>query len=82
VKFALMQQRLYPKDSRFLMRTMRASTPSELMLVWAGYMEPPGKHGGPVMSFGEHTLSEESRGVDLLAALGLPQSSPPRATAG
>jgi hypothetical protein len=77
-KFALMQQRLYPKDSRFVIpdedyaRFYAERQPSELMLVWAGYMEPPGKHGGPVMSFGEHTLNEESHDAGLLAALGLP----------
>jgi hypothetical protein len=79
VKFALMQQLLYPKDSRFVIpdedytRFYVQRQPSELMLVWAGYMEPLGKHGGPVVSFGEHILSEESHGEDhLLAALGLP----------
>lgn len=78
VKFALMQQRLYPRDSRFVIpdedyeRFYADRQPSELMLMWAGYMEPPGKHGGPVMSFGEHTLSEESHGSELLAAVGLP----------
>lgn len=78
VKFMLMQQRLYPKDSRFVIpdedyvRFYAERQPSELMQAWAGYMEPPGKHGGPVMSFGEHVLSEESHGADLLAALGLP----------
>jgi hypothetical protein len=78
VKFALMQQRLYPKDSRFVIpdedyaRFNAERLPSELMLVWAGYMEPPGKHGGPVMSFGEHTLSAETHGTELLAAVRLP----------
>ena len=48
VKFALMLQLVYPRDSRFVIpdadypQFYADRRPSDLMMLWAGYMEPPG----------------------------------------
>ena len=41
------------------------------MQLWAGYMEPPGEHGGPVKAFVEQPGARRAT-AGMLAALGLP----------
>lgn len=54
VKFALMLQLIYPRHSRFVIPEADYSQfyadrqPGDLAQLWAGYMEPPGKYGGPL----------------------------------
>ncbi len=60
VKFALMLQLVYPRDSRFVIpeadyeQFYADRQPGDLMKLWAGYMEPPGKHGGPAFALHDH----------------------------
>jgi hypothetical protein len=77
VKLILMLQEVYPRDSRFVIsdtdyaQFYAERQPSSLMHVWAGYMEPPGKHGGPITAFAEHRHDEMHHDAELLTALGL-----------
>jgi hypothetical protein len=60
VKFALMLQLVYPRDCRFVISGADYAQfhadrqPSGLMKLWAGHMEPPGKHGGPALALHDH----------------------------
>lgn len=78
VKLTMMLQKVYPRDSRFVIpdadyaQFYRERQPSSLMQVWTGYMEPPGKHGGPIMAFAEHRHDEMNYDAELLTALDLP----------
>lgn len=60
VKLILMLQQIYLRDSRFVIpeadyaQLYEDRQPSELMRLWAGYMEPPGQRGGTVLAFHEH----------------------------
>jgi hypothetical protein len=80
VKFALMLQLVYPRDSRFVIpeadyQQFHADRqPSDLMKLWAGYMEPPGKYGGPALALHEHRHDEMFFDAELLTALGLDPS--------
>ncbi len=77
VKFALMLHLVYPKDSRFVIPDADYAQfhtdrrPSRLMKLWAGYMEPPGKHGGPVLALHDHRHDEMFVDAPMLTALGL-----------
>lgn len=72
VKLNLMMQLAHARDRLVIpaedyARFYRERQPSELMMLWAGCMEPPGKHGGPVLAFGdfghdEMTYDGEARG--------------------
>ena len=77
VKFALMLQLVYPRDSRFVVpeadysRFYTERSPSDLMRLWAGYMEPPGKYGGPALALHDHRHDEMFFDADMLTSLGL-----------
>jgi hypothetical protein len=80
VKFALMLQLVYPRHSRFVIpdcdyaQFYAGRQPSGLMKLWAGYMEPPGKHGGPALALHDHRHDEMFFDADMLTALGLDRS--------
>lgn len=80
VKFALMLQLVYPRDSRFVIpepdyQQFHADRrPSDLMKLWAGYMEPPGKYGGPALALHDHRHDEMFFDAEMLTALGLDPS--------
>lgn len=80
VKFALMTQLIYPRDSRFVIPDADYSQfdadrrPSGLMQLWAGYMEPPGKYGGPALALHDHRHDEMFFDAEMLTALGLDPS--------
>jgi hypothetical protein len=80
VKFALMLQLVYPRDSRFVIpfgdyaQFYADRQTSGLMKLWAGYMEPPGKHGGPALALHDHRHDEMFFDADMLSALGLDRS--------
>lgn len=80
VKLALMLQLVYPRDSRFVIPDADYAQfhgdrqPSDLMKLWAGYMEPPGKHGGPAMALHDHRHDEMLFDAPMLTALGLDPS--------
>ncbi len=44
------------------------------MRLWAGYMEPPGKHGGPALALHDHRHDEMFFDAEMLTALGLDPS--------
>ena len=77
VKFALMLQLVYPRDSRFVIpdadypQFYTDRQPSDLMQLWAGYMEPPGKYSGPALALHDHRHDEMFFDADTLIALGL-----------
>lgn len=76
-KFVMMLQLIYPRDGRFVIpesdyaRFYAARRPSDDMALWAAYMEPPGKRGGPVLAFEEHRHDELFYDAALLASMGL-----------
>ena len=80
VKFALMLQLVYPRDSRFVIpeadypRFYADRLPSDLMRLWTGYMEPPGKYGGPALALHDHRHDEMFFDAQMLTALGLDSS--------
>lgn len=80
VKFALMLQLVYPRDSRFVVpeadyqQLYADRQPSGLMKLWAGYMEPPGKYGGPALALHDHRHDEMFFDAEMLSALGLDPS--------
>jgi hypothetical protein len=80
VKFALMLQLVYPRDSRFVIPAAdyaqfhRDRQPGDLMKLRAGYMEPPGKHGGPARALHDHRHDEMYFDAPMLTALGLDPS--------
>jgi hypothetical protein len=77
VKLILMLQQVYPRDSRFVIpetdytQFYADRQPSHLMRLWAGYMEPPGQHGGAIRAFAEHRHDEMHYDAGLLTALSL-----------
>jgi hypothetical protein len=79
-KLILMLQQVYPRDSRFVIpetdytRFYADRQPSHLMRLWAGYMEPPGQHGGAIRAFAGHRHDEMHYDAGLLTALSLPAS--------
>jgi len=76
-KFAFTLQLVYPRGGRFVIpaadyRLMGdGQLPGEGMRLWVGYMEPPGKRGGPVLGFAEHRHDELFYDGPLLERLGL-----------
>jgi hypothetical protein len=76
VKFALMLQLVHPRDSRFVIpegdyaQFHANRQPGELMKLWAGYMEPPGKHSGPYLALHDYRHDEMYFDADMLTALG------------
>ncbi len=80
VKLALMLQLVYPRDSRFVIpeadyqQFYADRRPSSLMKLWVGYMEPPGKYGGPALALHDHRHDEMNFDADLLTSLGLDAS--------
>jgi hypothetical protein len=66
VKYVLMNQSMHGRDRRFAIpeceyaRFHDERTPRSLMRLWAGYMEPPGKHGGPVRSTASQVSARSS----------------------
>jgi hypothetical protein len=84
VKFALTLQLIYPRDSRFVIpdadypQFYADRQPSDLMKLWARYMEPPGKLGGPALALHDHRHDEMFFDADMLTALGLDPSLAPR----
>jgi hypothetical protein len=80
VKFALMLQLIYPRDSRFVIpgadypQFYADRQPSDLMQLWAGFMEPPGKYGGPALALHDHRHDEMFFDAEMLTALGLDPS--------
>lgn len=80
VKFALMLQLVYPRDSRFVIpeadypQFYAERQPSDLMQLWAGYMEPPGKYSGPALALHDHRHDEMFFDAEMLTALGLDPS--------
>jgi hypothetical protein len=86
VKFALILQLVYPRDSRFVIpdadypRFHADRRPGDLMRLWAGYMEPPGKYGGPALALHDHRHDEMFFDAEVLEAAGLTRRSPPGAT--
>lgn len=77
VKFALMLQLVYPRDCRFVIpdadypQFYADRQPSDLMRLWAGFMEPPGKYGGPALALHDHRHDEMFFDAEMLMALGL-----------
>lgn len=80
VKTILMLQLIYPRDDRFVIPEddytgfYADRRPSDLMRLWAGYMEPPGKYGGPALAFQEHRDDELFYDESVLSAVGLDPS--------
>jgi len=76
-KYALMFQLTHGRDRRFAIpeadyaRFYDERTPGKLMRLWAGYMEPPGKRGGPVLAFTDDTLNETYHDPQMLERAGL-----------
>jgi len=77
VKYVLMGQLTHGRDRRFAIpeedytRFYNQRVPGDLMRLWAGYMEPPGKHGGPVLAFTDYTLNETYHDPAVLERAGL-----------
>jgi hypothetical protein len=80
VKFALMLQLVYPRNSRFVIpdadytKFYADRQPGDLMQLWAGYMEPPGKYSGPALALHDHRHDEMSFDAEMLTAVGLDPS--------
>lgn len=64
VKYALMGQLTHERSRRFAIPEddytwfYDERTPGNLIRLWAGYMEPPGQHGGPVLAFNDYSVNE------------------------
>jgi hypothetical protein len=77
VKYILMGQLTHERSRRFAIpeddyaRFYSERTPGNLMRLWAGYMEPPGKRGGPVLSFADYSLDETYHDPGMLERTGL-----------
>jgi hypothetical protein len=77
VKYALMCQLTHGRDRRFAIpeddyyRFHEERTPGNSMRLWAGYMEPPGKHVGPVLTFTDYSLNETYHDPQMLERAGL-----------
>ena len=77
VKYVLMHQLAHGRDRRFAIpeceytRFHDERTPGTLMRLWAGYMEPPGKHGGSALAFADFSLDETYYDPPMLERAGL-----------
>jgi hypothetical protein len=77
VKYVLMNQLTHERARRFAIpepeytRFYDERTPGSLMRLWAGYMEPPGKRGGPVLAFADFSLNETYHDPPMLEQAGL-----------
>lgn len=77
VKFVLMHQLAHARDRRFAIperdyaQFYENRTPSDLIRLWAGHMEPPGKYGGPALAFTDVSLNETYHDAPMLALAGL-----------
>jgi len=77
VKYVLMGQLTHERGRRFAIpdddytRFHDEPTPGSTMRLWAGYMEPPGKHGGPVLAFNDYSLNETYHDPQMLERAGL-----------
>jgi hypothetical protein len=77
VKYVLMGQLTHGRGRRFAIpdddytRFYGERTPGNLMRLWAGYMEPPGKHGGPMLAFGDYSVNETYHDPPMLERAGL-----------
>jgi len=77
VKYVLMNQLTHERARRFAIpdweytRFYDDRTPGRLMRLWVGCMEPPGKHGGPVLAFGDYSLNETYHDPPMLEQAGL-----------
>jgi hypothetical protein len=77
VKYILMHQLTHGRNRRFAIpedeytRFHGERTPGSLMRLWAGYMEPPGKHGGPALAFTDISLNETYHDPSMLERAGL-----------
>lgn len=64
VKYVLMNQLTHESGRRFAIpdreytRFYDERTPGSLIRLWAGYMEPPGQQGGPVLTFADYSLNK------------------------
>lgn len=76
-KYALMLQLTHEHDRRFsipegdYVRFHEERTPGTLMRLWTGYMEPPGKNGGPRLMFADDTINETYHDPQKLERAGL-----------
>jgi hypothetical protein len=77
VKYVLMCQLTHERDRRFAIpaddytRFYDQRTPGNVMRLWAGYMEPPGKHGGSALAFTDFSLNETYHDPLVLERAGL-----------
>ena len=77
VKYVLMGQLTHERGRRFAIpgndytRFHDERTPGNLMRLWAGCMEPPGKQGGPVLAFADYSLNETYHDPAMLERAGL-----------
>lgn len=77
VKTILMLQLVHSRQDRFVipLRDYRQfhtdRNPGPHMKLWTGYMEPPGKHGGPTLAFTEYRAEERFYDEAYLARAGL-----------
>jgi hypothetical protein len=76
-KYALMFQLTHGRDRRFAIpeadyrRFYDERSPGGLMRLWTGYMEPPGKQGGPALAFIDDTVNETYHDPQMLQRAGL-----------
>jgi hypothetical protein len=72
-----MHQLAHARDRRFAIperdyaQFYENRTPSDLIRLWAGHMEPPGKYGGPALAFTDVSLNETYHDAPMLALAGL-----------
>jgi hypothetical protein len=77
VKYTLMCQLTQERDRRFAIPDADYTwfyserAPGSIMRLWAGYMEPPGQQGGPVLTFTEHQVGETYHDPQMLERAGL-----------
>ena len=77
VKYVLMHQLAHERGRRFAIpereyaQFYERRTPGSGMRLWAGYMEPPGKHGGPALAFTDLSLNETYHDAPMLEGAGL-----------
>jgi hypothetical protein len=77
VKYVLMHQLTHERDRRFAIPEREYTqfydkrTPGSLMRLWVGYMEPPGKYGGPILAFTDYSLNETYHDPLMLERAGL-----------
>jgi hypothetical protein len=79
-KIMLMLQHTHRRQDHFVIppedyhRFYADKHPGELMRIWAGCMEPPGKREGPAVAFAEYRLDEGQYDEALLRTVGLDPS--------